>query len=70
MVRVARREVIMRVFVAGGSALHHGTPGSAYNIVDNEAVSISAIVRTLAAEAGARPPFAVPRGSRGWWPLT
>jgi nucleoside-diphosphate-sugar epimerase len=42
------------------AALDHGTAGSVYNIVDNEAVSISAIVRALAEEAGARPPFAVP----------
>ena len=42
------------------AALDHGPAGSVYDIVDNEAVSISAIVRTIAEEAGARAPFAVP----------
>ena len=34
--------------------------GAVYDIVDDEPVSISAIVRTIAEQAGARQPFAVP----------
>lgn len=42
------------------AALERATPGASYDIVDDEAVSFSEIVRTLADAAGAPRPFAIP----------
>jgi nucleoside-diphosphate-sugar epimerase len=41
-------------------ALDHGLVGSVYDIVDDQAVSMSALVHTIAEQAGAPAPFAVP----------
>jgi nucleoside-diphosphate-sugar epimerase len=41
-------------------ALDHGAPGGVYEIVDDTPVSMSEIVRALAAAVGAPPPIAVP----------
>ncbi len=45
---------------AAVAALDHGRPGTIYDIVDDEPVSMTAIVRELAARTGAPKPFAVP----------
>ena len=42
------------------AALDRGSPGSVFNIVDDRSVSMTEIVRTLAAFAGAPSPFTVP----------
>ena len=42
------------------AALDHGRPGSSYNIVDDEAVSMTEIVQGLAERAGAPRPLTVP----------
>jgi len=42
------------------AALDRGQPGTIYDIVDDEAVSMTDIVRELAARSGAPRPFAVP----------
>lgn len=42
------------------AALDHGRPGTIYDIVDDEPVSMSEIVRELAMRTGAPRPFAVP----------
>ncbi len=41
-------------------ALERGRPGGVYDIVDNEAVSLSDIARTIAVNAGAPRPFSIP----------
>lgn len=45
---------------AAVAALDHGQPGTIYDIVDDEPVSMTEIVRELAARTGAPRPFAVP----------
>jgi nucleoside-diphosphate-sugar epimerase len=42
------------------AALDHGDPGSVYDIVDDEPVSMTEIVRTLSKHVGAAAPFTVP----------
>ncbi|HEX5107383.1 MAG TPA: NAD-dependent epimerase/dehydratase family protein [Vicinamibacterales bacterium] len=42
------------------AALDHGSPGSVYDIVDDQPVSFSAMVTEMAAVAGAPRPFTVP----------
>jgi nucleoside-diphosphate-sugar epimerase len=42
------------------AALSHGSPGSAYDIVDDRASSMSDIIRAVAEGAGAPKPFAIP----------
>lgn len=42
------------------AALDHGPAGSTYDIVDNQAVSISEFLQTMALAAGARRPIAIP----------
>jgi nucleoside-diphosphate-sugar epimerase len=42
------------------AALEHGTPGSIYDIVDDQPVSISEMARTIAETVGAPKPFAIP----------
>jgi nucleoside-diphosphate-sugar epimerase len=42
------------------AALEHGAPGSIYDIVDDQPVSMSDMVRAIAESAGAPRPFAVP----------
>jgi nucleoside-diphosphate-sugar epimerase len=42
------------------AALDHGLPGCSYDIVDDRAVSMTDIVRGIAASIGAAPPFVVP----------
>ena len=42
------------------AALDHGTPGSAYNIVDDQPVSMTEMVNAIAKYADAPPPRAVP----------
>lgn len=46
------------------AALDHGLPGEAYDIVDDQPLSMSDVVRLTAECAGAPAPFAVP----GWLP--
>jgi nucleoside-diphosphate-sugar epimerase len=43
------------------AAVDHGKPGAVYDIVDDRPISMAELVRTLAAQAGAPKPFAVPR---------
>jgi nucleoside-diphosphate-sugar epimerase len=45
---------------AAVAALDHGQPGTIYDIVDDQPVSMSSIVRELASRTGAPQPFAVP----------
>lgn len=45
---------------AAVAALDHGRPGTIYDIVDDEPVSMTDIVRELASRAGAPRPFVVP----------
>ena len=45
---------------AAVAALDHGRPGTIYDILDDQPVSMTEIVRELAARTGAPPPFAVP----------
>jgi nucleoside-diphosphate-sugar epimerase len=42
------------------AALDHGDPGSVYDIVDDEPVSMTELVQTLSKHVGAAPPFTVP----------
>jgi nucleoside-diphosphate-sugar epimerase len=42
------------------AALHRGASGAVYDVVDDQAVSMSDMVREIARQAGAPRPFAVP----------
>ncbi|HEU5043511.1 MAG TPA: NAD(P)-dependent oxidoreductase [Nocardioidaceae bacterium] len=42
------------------AAVERGKPGEAYNVVDDEPVSWTALMTELARDLGARPPFALP----------